>query len=114
MKENIACLERRLSAWNAGVADSLVREGRAIQSHFAASGKPRGSMLERRSYTFSSLVYQGKLRFALRFLDAEPSGGVLPLDSIGDQRRTVLDVLHEKHLPSQQVSTVQYFTFDRE
>ena len=68
-KENSECLARRLSLWEMGEFDVIVREGRTIQSklqqHF--NNRPADYL----SKTFAKHMMQGKVNAALRLLDAD-------------------------------------------
>ena len=92
-KEHSISLARRLNLWKEGDFDALVREARAIQSTLSANKKFKTP--EQLSRTFSKLMLQGKVNAALRVLDEESSGGILP------QTNTVFQDLQSKHPLSQ-------------
>ena len=92
-KEHSISLARRLNLWNEGDFDALVREARAIQSTLSTNKKFKTP--EQLSRTFSKLMLQCKVNAALRVLDEESSGGILPLTN------TVFQDLQSKHPLSQ-------------
>ena len=76
-KQHSTVLSRRLCLWNTGNFDTLIREGRAIQSTFR---KHKASMTpEQQAKTFANLMLEGKINAALRILDDSPTAGVLSL-----------------------------------
>ena len=97
-------LERRLKTWVEGDIDQLIIEGRTIQKQLNTSAnrkRPQKNLAQ----SFSRLMFQGKVRAALRLITNQPSGGVLPLDkpipSNGGHSVTVREMLHNKHPPGQ-------------
>ena len=76
-KEHALCLARRLQLWEQGNFDELLRECRTIQSTLNATRKVSHEQL---SKTFASLIIRGKVNAALRLLDDQSSGSVLPLN----------------------------------
>ena len=75
-KEHTLCLARRLELWQQGEFDGLLRECRTIQSTLTTARNVHNEQL---SKTFASLIFRGKVNAALRLLDEQSSGGVLPL-----------------------------------
>ena len=63
-REHSACLERRLTAWNAGDIDTLLQEGRTIQNRLPKAG-PTAKDEARTTRAFSKLMLQGKTKAAL-------------------------------------------------
>ena len=101
-KEHVSCLERRLKAWSEGKIDLLLHEGRTIQSHLPTkpwSAEPETELAQK----FATLVFEGKIRPAIRLLTDHSRGGLLNLDSTvpdssqSSEQRTVRDVLLNKH-----------------
>ena len=90
-KQHSECLARRMELWGSGDFDSLVKEARTIQSTLLASKKSKTP--EQMAKTFAKLMMEGKVNAALRLLDEESSGDVLPLSD------AVLDDLQAKHPP---------------
>ena len=76
-KDHTLCLTRRMDLWKKGDFDTLLRECRAIQTTLTASRK---STIENLSKTFASLMFRGKVNAALRLLEEQPPGGVLPVN----------------------------------
>ena len=97
-KDHVACLERRLKAWDLGLVDDLVREGRVLQAHLQ---RVRSATQASLSTSFSRLMFQGKVRAAVRLLAKNSSGGVLDLDAVMPDGETVRENLKSKHPPGQ-------------
>ena len=76
-KEHALCLVRRLQLWEQRDFDELLRECRTIKSTLTATRKTSNEQL---SKTFASLIFRGKVNAALRLIDDQSSGGVLPLN----------------------------------
>ena len=89
-KDHLRKLEERLTLWNEGRIEDLIREGTTIQNQLTA-GKPRSA--EDTAKVFARLMLQGKVNAALNLLSSENSGGVLHLSDI------VIKELKEKHPP---------------
>ena len=87
-KENNESLTRRLQLWKNGVLISLLKEDETVQSKLSSSDSKSDDELPKR---FSKLMMNGKISAALRLLDEENSGGVLPLTPDN------LSKLKEKH-----------------
>ena len=92
-KDHSAHLERRLKLWEKGDINSLVIEGRVIQSQREKrattknEAKPEGQMAR----TFAKLMMEGKVKAALRILAQDSNGGILPMNN------EVLEALRKKH-----------------
>ena len=98
-REHKCCLERRLQLWKEGDLLQLLREGHTIQQHLRSATTKSPSDTAR---TFAHLLFQGKVKAALRVLSSDCRGNFLPLDaSLGDS--TVLQELKKKHPPSSPV-----------
>ena len=92
-KEHSISLSRRMSLWQAGEFDKLVREARYIQECYGSRRRSRTP--EQVSKIFSKLMLEGKVNAAMRLLDETNSGDVLSLSN------EVLEELLKKHLASQ-------------
>ena len=79
--EHVKCLERRLIDWKEGNIDTLLHEGRTIQSRFRTTSSPSNSDEQHTSQQFVKFMKQGKLRAALRLLEQNRGSGVLSLNS---------------------------------
>ncbi len=96
-KDHICHLKRRLDLWHTGDFMQLVEEGRCIQNRLISRKVPGKSDVG--GYIFKSLMAQGKVRSALRYLSHEQNGGVLCLDDTIPETHglTTRDVLKDKH-----------------
>lgn len=97
--EHVTALERRLSLWRDGCFDELLNEGKTIQRKLVARPRSVSSDL---AGSFSKLMFQGKVKAALRLLNGfgSKSGQPLSLDeltSTGESSVRVRDKLIEKH-----------------
>ena len=97
-------LERRLALWRARRIADLVEEAECIQNHLpnkfgASKGQTDVGLSDT---TFSKLVFDGKIKSAVRYLSRD-SSGVLHMEDkpVTGSDKTVLDYLLEKH-PSAQ------------
>ena len=88
-KEHAECLNRRLEFWKKGEIACILQEAKLIQRRLLSSKKPKSS--EDISRIFAKLMMEGKISAALKFLDSESSGGVLPISN------NVLEDLKSKH-----------------
>ena len=92
---------RRLERWEAGDMDALLHEGRSIQDHLTAG--PQSTSETQLAQTFAKLMFQGKVKPAMRLLARHGRGGKLNLDdrvpvsSTSGGQRTVRDILIDKH-----------------
>ena len=93
-KQHSACLARRLLLWEQGDFDSLLKEGRSIQSKIQTNLNDQFST-ERIAKTFANLMMQGKVTSAIKMLDKSKCGGVLPLNN------DTLSALKQKHPDAQ-------------
>ena len=103
-REHATCLQRRLISWKEGDIDILICEGCTIQKHLRqATGRRNDD--QRVTRIFTKLMFEGKVRAAMRVLSVEGKGASLPLDGVlttGDQSNvTVRDELAKKHPPGQ-------------
>ena len=97
--EHVSALERRLSLWHDGCFDDLLKEGETIQRKFAVGPRAVSKDL---AGSFSKLMFQGKVKAALRLLNGSGSRSGQPLSlnspiSSGGSTVTVRDKLIEKH-----------------
>ena len=104
-REYAACLQCRLISWKEGDIDILIREGRTIQKHLRKVTGCRNDD-QRITCIFTKLMFEGKVRAAMRVLSVEGKGASLPLDSVlttGDHQSnvTVREELIRKHPPGQ-------------
>ena len=76
-KEHTHCLERRLRSWSLGDIEALMNEGRTIQLHLPLSRPLNHTQEQRQARTFAHLMFQGKVRAALRLVSDQCSSGVL-------------------------------------
>lgn len=102
-RDHVAALERRLRAWRSGDIDGLMREGRTLQKQLTNGRRARDDEAIMKSFT--KLMFEGKVRAALRFLSDSDSGGVLSLDDYVDEsgQMTAREVLREKHPPAREL-----------
>ena len=87
-KDHKECLKRRMVLWKNGEIDKLLNEGKIIQSRIEIGKK---SEPLNRAKIFAKLVMEGQINSAMRFLNDDISGGVLPLTD------DVMLQLREKH-----------------
>ena len=88
-KEHSKCLSRRLKQWESGDFDGLISECRTIQGKLRANSKPFNQ--EHLAKTFAKLIFEGKVKAAMRLLDEQGSTGVLPLS------QSTINELKRKH-----------------
>ena len=81
-----------------------MNEGRTIQLHLPLSRPLNHTQEQRQARTFAHLMFQGKVRAALRLVSDQCSSGVLNIDQEVDGT-PVLDLLKSKHPPAQQTSS---------
>ena len=87
-------LERRLLLWKDGDVESLLQEGRAIQSRLKINNRSNSSnSIAKR---FSDLMLIGDVKGAIRLLSNRENGSVLSLDTLINGS-SVKDILHDKH-----------------
>ena len=107
-KEHTCCLEIRLRSWSLGDIEGLMNEGRTIQLHLPLSRPLNHTQEQRQARAFAHLMFQGKVRAALRLVSDQCSSGVLNIDQEIDGT-PVLDLLKSKHPPAQQASSATLF-----
>jgi len=104
-RDHSEALTRRLIAWKDGDINDLVLEGRAIQRRLQEK-KRTTKKQEQTARVFAQLLAEGKVTAALRLLDRDDSGLVLPLDQPLDKddptSKTVREELESKHPPARQ------------
>ena len=103
-KDHVNHLKRRLVLWNNGQFTELADEVRSIQKRLISN---LGNGLNKvDSHIFKSLMAQGKVKSALRYLSHNDNCGVLGLDDTipGSDGLTTRDVLHNKHPPASPAS----------
>ena len=86
--EEKQALQRRLTSWNEGKFDDLVRECVVIQSKFPSAT----ANSENTRKSFSRLMMQGRVAAALRVLSTSSSAPLTPTSD-------VIDSLQDKHPP---------------
>jgi hypothetical protein len=101
-KDHVICLDRRLKCWFAGDIQSLLHEGRSIQSSFRYTRR-RNDDIASVSKSFARLVSQGNIKAAIRLITEQSNHGCLPLHSKQLDGRSVKDHLLDKHPSSQAV-----------
>ena len=91
-------LNDRFVRWQDGDIDSLLHEGRTIQSRLNTCQQRRhdGAKVAR---SFEKLVAAGNVKAALRLVTEQSNTGCLGLDSLQPDGRTVKDHLLDKHPP---------------
>ena len=96
-KDHIALLKRRLDLWKDGDFQQLADESRTIQKRLLSRTAPSQSSVD--GYIFNSLMSQGKVQSALRYLSRDQNNGVFGLDDIIPESNglTTRDVLRQKH-----------------
>ena len=85
-RQHTDIFNRRLTLWNDGDFDQLIREATAIQTRMIQNSK--GISMDQLSKTFAKHM-RGMINAALRLLENSPSGGVLQLndDVINDLKK---------------------------
>ena len=81
-------LERRIDMWKNVLIKELHKDGEALQLRAA---EPRGKDTDNMAHCFANLVFQGRIKDALRLLSNKPSGGSLSPEMVLDDSRTVFD-----------------------
>ena len=102
-KDHVACLDRRLTEWDNGGIEDLVREGRSIQNHHAVNQRLTRFHNKLLGQTFAKLMMAGRTASALRLLPESEKSRLLRLDDQAEGKSigtTVRDVLREKHPPA--------------
>lgn len=93
--ENVKAVTRRVDLWLTNKLDELLEEARAIQKR--PTRLPLNQKNENKARNFADRMRQGKVASALRAINEEETGGVLPLT-----RDTILQ-LKEKHPPPREM-----------
>jgi len=94
MKDDIACLERRLESWKDGDIVYLLEEGRTIQQRLPRNFSSCSE--QQLAHSFANLMFKGKTHAALQLLSNRGKGDILHLDSMVDSK-SVKDILKSKH-----------------
>ena len=92
--EHIRLLRERIDKWNNGEIDSLLHEGKTIQSHLPPRRKNEDTNT---ALDFAKLMEAGKLKAAMRMISECSNAGSLSLNGIQPDGRTVKDHLMDKH-----------------
>ena len=106
-QKHVVCLQQRLDSWQVGDINNLIIEGRTIQHRLKQNHRhTRTNKEEQTTHLFTKLMFQGKVRAALRILTNESKGGLLAIDARlsthPDQPiPTVRDKLLKNHPPGQ-------------
>ena len=98
-KDHSACRERRLKTWQNGDLNDLLLEGRTIQLRIPKSSLKDSQKNLARS--FANLMFQRKTKATLRLLSDQGKNAVLCLGDLVDEKRTVRDIIIDKHPPGQ-------------
>ena len=88
-KEHSKCLSRQLKQWESGDFDGQMSDCRTIQGKLRANSKPTNEA--HLAKTFAKLIFEGKIKAAMRLLDKEGSTNVLPLS------QSIINELKQKH-----------------
>jgi hypothetical protein len=106
-KDHVKHLQRRIKLWLDGDIEALLDEGECIQKRLSKSTTPQSNDVIAR--TFRSLMLQGKVQSALRYISRNSNGGVLKLDDLipvtGRVNRTNDKRNPEKEAPYRQRSS---------
>ena len=102
-KVHVKHLQRRIKLWLDGDIEALPDEGECIQKRLSKSTTPQSNDVIAR--TFRSLMLQGKVQSALRYISRNSNGGVLKLDDLmpvttreGESiQQTTREILKKKH-----------------
>ena len=102
-KDHVKHLQRRIKLWLDGDIEALLDEGECIQKRLSKSTTPQSNDVIAR--TFRSLMLQGKVQSALRYISRNSNGGVLKLDDLipvttkeGESiQQTTREILKKKH-----------------
>ena len=89
-KDHVGALQSRLELWNKGDFAEILREGSIIQQRLASSTK-KVRKTEDAARIFSKLMFEGKVRAALKFIEKNGNSGLLPSSD------DVIHKLKEKH-----------------
>lgn len=91
ISENVKAVTRRVELWSNNKLEELLEEARTIQRRIPRPQKR--DRQEDKARSFADKMRQGKVSSALRAMEAEQAGGVLPLT------RETINLLEEKHPP---------------
>ena len=94
LSEMKKCLERRMNLWNCGSIDELLAEAKVLQQRATIFHQKEEEDLARR---FANLIFQGKIKDALRLISTKPSGHPLPPNFKLPNNKTVFEELCHKH-----------------
>ena len=92
-------LNDRFARWQDGDIDSLLHEGRTIQSRLNTCQQRRDDDAKV-AQSFEKLVAAGNVKAALRLVTEQSNTGCLGLDSLQPDGRMVKDHMLDKHPPS--------------
>ena len=97
-KDYIQCLDWWLKLWREGDINSLVQEGRAIQSRFLRNMQKTEAQT---ALTFAKLMMEGKVQATLCHAPNQSRSGILHMDSQADLNGvdTVREIWKKKHPP---------------
>ena len=95
-------LKCHFSLWSTGDIESLLQEGRFIQTqlHQSSMCNPVESIASKLAQRFSDIMMVGNVKAAIRLLSDIECGGVLTLDFLINGH-SVKDLLLDKHPPAQ-------------
>lgn len=102
-KDHVKTLERRMKLWQEGRLEDLAQEARAIQQRLKCRNVNKRNV-EEISNKFTSLMHKGKVNAALRLIDDNMMGNVLPLN---DQTLNQLKVKHPEGTVAAQSTLVE-------
>lgn len=97
LSEMKKCLKRRIDQWTCvtcGSIDQLLAEAKALQQHAMIYHQKEEEDLVHR---FANLIFQGKIKDALRLLSARPSEPPFPSQFKLHDNKTVFQELCHKH-----------------
>ena len=89
-RENVKAVTRRIDLWQTNNLDELLEEARTIQNRLPRLHHTNTHNVDK-ARNFANKMRHGKVAAALRALDDEQTGGVLPLN------KETIDLLKEKH-----------------
>ena len=76
-RDHTKALERRLQQWNEGKFLEILREGTIIQQKITSS-QGRSRSTDDIARVFSKLMFEGKVKAAIKFIEKNSDCGVLP------------------------------------
>ena len=89
-RDHSKALERRLQLWNEGKFIEILREGTIIHQKLVTS-QSRSRSTDDIARVFSKLMFEGKVKAAIKFIEKNSDCGVLPATD------EVIEQLKEKH-----------------